>query len=63
VLVGALAVADRGPARLLSTRAAVAGGRLSYGLYLMRLRLGPPRWWSGRQVTLRLGEARLGGLR
>jgi hypothetical protein len=31
--------------------------------YLMRLRLGPPRWWSGWLVTLRLGEARLGGLR
>jgi HD superfamily phosphodiesterase len=31
--------------------------------YLMRLRLGPPRWWSGWQVTLRLGEARLAGLR
>ena len=30
---------------------------------LMRLRLGPPRWWSGWQVTLRLGEARLAGLR
>jgi hypothetical protein len=27
----------------------------------MRLRLGPPRWWSGWQVTLRLGEARLAG--
>jgi hypothetical protein len=32
-------------------------------LVLMRLRLGPPRWWSGWQVTSRLGEARLAGLR
>jgi len=30
---------------------------------LMRLRLGPPRWWSGWWVTLRVGEGRLAGLR
>jgi len=30
---------------------------------LMRLRLGPPRWWSGWRVTLRVGEGRLAGLR
>ena len=30
---------------------------------LMRLRLGPPRWWSGWWVTSRLGESRLAGLR
>ncbi len=28
---------------------------------LLRLRLGPPRWWPGWQVTSRLGEARLAG--
>ena len=30
---------------------------------LMRLRLGPPRWWSGWWVTSRLGGSRLAGLR
>jgi malate dehydrogenase len=30
---------------------------------LTRLRLGPPRWWSGWWVTSRLGESRLAGLR
>ena len=30
---------------------------------LQRLRLGPPSSWSGWQVTLRLGEGRLVGLR
>src|SRR5689334_9215172 len=29
---------------------------------LMRLRLGPPRWWSGWWVTSRSGEGRLAGL-
>src|SRR4026208_2000802 len=29
----------------------------------MRLRLGPPRWWSGWWVTSRLGESRLAGVR
>ena len=28
---------------------------------LMRLRLGPPRWWSGWQVTARSGGAKLVG--
>jgi len=49
VLVGALAVADRGPARLLSTRAAVSGGRLSYGLYLVHIPLLEVYWLALRR--------------
>ena len=30
---------------------------------LQRLRLGPPRLWSGWRVTVRSGESRLAGLR
>ncbi|MGH3615723.1 MAG: acyltransferase family protein [Pseudonocardia sp.] len=37
VLVGAFALADRGPARRLSHRWAVYGGRLSYSLYLVHI--------------------------
>jgi hypothetical protein len=47
-----------GPTELFAGLAFAPRGDL-----LMRLRLGPPRWWSGWQVTLRLGEARLAGLR
>ena len=38
-------------------------GLPSWSDKLMRLRLGPPRWWSGWRVTLRVGEGRLAGLR
>jgi hypothetical protein len=41
----------------------IALSAVAMTVLLMRLRLGPPRWWSGWQVTLRLGEARLAGLR
>jgi peptidoglycan/LPS O-acetylase OafA/YrhL len=37
VLVGALALAGGWPARLLSSRAAVHGGRISYSLYLLHV--------------------------
>jgi peptidoglycan/LPS O-acetylase OafA/YrhL len=37
VLVGALALADRGPARVLSHPWAVYGGRISYALYLVHI--------------------------
>jgi peptidoglycan/LPS O-acetylase OafA/YrhL len=37
VLVGALALADRGPARPLSTPWMVTGGRISFALYLVHL--------------------------
>jgi peptidoglycan/LPS O-acetylase OafA/YrhL len=44
VLVAALAVADRGPAMLLSTPAFGYGGRLSYGLYLVHIPLFEVYW-------------------
>lgn len=37
LLVGTLALADRGPATVLSTRWAVHGGRISYALYLVHI--------------------------
>jgi peptidoglycan/LPS O-acetylase OafA/YrhL len=37
VLVGALALTDRGPARLLAREAFVHGGRISYSLYLIHV--------------------------
>lgn len=45
VLVGALALADRGPARLLATGWAVHGGRISYSLYLVHVPLFE-LWWT-----------------
>jgi peptidoglycan/LPS O-acetylase OafA/YrhL len=44
VLVAALAVADRGPAMLLSTPAFGYGGRLSYGLYLVHIPIFEVYW-------------------
>lgn len=44
VLVGALALSSTGPARLLSTRTAVAGGRMSYSLYLVHVPLFEIYW-------------------
>lgn len=46
LLVAALAVADRGPAMLLSTRALGYGGRLSYGLYLVHIPLFEVYWYA-----------------
>jgi peptidoglycan/LPS O-acetylase OafA/YrhL len=37
LLVGALALSSRGPSRLLATRPAVHGGRISYSLYLVHV--------------------------
>jgi peptidoglycan/LPS O-acetylase OafA/YrhL len=48
LLVAALAVADRGPARLLSTPVLVYGGRLSYGLYLVHIPLFEVYWLALR---------------
>ena len=44
VLIAALALTDRGPARLLSTRWAVHGGRISYSLYLVHIAIFEVFW-------------------
>jgi peptidoglycan/LPS O-acetylase OafA/YrhL len=49
LLVAALAVADRGPAGLLSTRWLVYGGRLSYCLYLVHIPLFEGYWLALRR--------------
>jgi peptidoglycan/LPS O-acetylase OafA/YrhL len=49
LLVGALAVADRGPARLLATRWAVYGGRISYSLYLVHIPIFEVYWLALRR--------------
>ncbi|GAB3326706.1 acyltransferase [Geodermatophilus aquaeductus] len=50
VLVGALAFADRGPARLLSTPWMVTGGRISFALYLVHLFVFEV-WWTAMDVV------------
>ncbi|NMI01554.1 acyltransferase family protein [Pseudonocardia acidicola] len=46
ILVGALAMADRGPARLLSGSAMVRGGRISYSLYLVHIPIFELYWFA-----------------
>jgi peptidoglycan/LPS O-acetylase OafA/YrhL len=50
VLVGALAIADRGPARVLSTPWMVTGGRISFALYLVHLVVFEV-WWTAMDVV------------
>jgi peptidoglycan/LPS O-acetylase OafA/YrhL len=50
VLVGALAFADRGPARLLGTPWMVTGGRISFALYLVHLFVFEV-WWTAMDVV------------
>lgn len=62
VLVGALALSRRGPARLLGSRPFVHGGRISYSLYLVHVPLFEIFWtemgWTGRLAPgSALGEA------
>ena len=52
VFVVALAVADRGPAMLLSTPAFVYGGRLSYALYLVHIPLFEVYWLALERYPL-----------
>ncbi len=52
VLVAALAMADRGPAMLLSTPAFVYGGRLSYALYLVHIPLFEIYWLALQRYPL-----------
>jgi peptidoglycan/LPS O-acetylase OafA/YrhL len=50
LLVGALAVADRGPALVLSAPWAVYGGRISYCLYLVHIPMLELYWFALQQV-------------
>ncbi|MDN5919128.1 MAG: acyltransferase family protein, partial [Pseudonocardia sp.] len=49
VLVGSLALADRGPARLLASRPMVHGGRISYALYLVHIPMFEVFWLALRR--------------
>lgn len=49
VLVGSLALADRGPARLLGSRPMVHGGRISYALYLVHIPMFEVFWLALRR--------------
>jgi peptidoglycan/LPS O-acetylase OafA/YrhL len=49
LLVAAVAVADRGPAMVLSTRWAVHGGHLSYALYLVHIPMLELYWLALRR--------------
>ena len=51
LLVGALSMADRGPARILSTDWAVHGGRLSYCLYLVHIPMFEIYWLALRRFS------------
>ncbi|MGH8923021.1 MAG: acyltransferase family protein [Actinomycetes bacterium] len=51
LLVGALALADRGPAMVLSMPWAVHGGRLSYSLYLVHIPMFEVFWLAQRRFT------------
>ena len=55
VLVGALAVADGGLARLLSTRAFCYGGRASYSLYLVHIPIFEVYWLAMAHVPVLVG--------
>jgi peptidoglycan/LPS O-acetylase OafA/YrhL len=52
LLVGALAVADRGPAMLLSQPWAVHGGHLSYALYLVHIPMLEVYWLALRRFAV-----------
>ena len=57
LLVGALALADRGPALVLSRPWAVYGGALSYCLYLVHIPMFE-LYWSALQTSARWGRTR-----
>jgi peptidoglycan/LPS O-acetylase OafA/YrhL len=61
VLVGALALADRGPAMLLAGRWAVRGGRISYALYLVHIPMFEVLWLAQEHLPNRLHQASLTG--
>jgi len=57
VLVGALALADRGPAMWLARPCAVRGGRLSYSLYLVHIPMFEVFWTAQAHFPLHLGRS------
>lgn len=61
VLVGALALADRGPAVWLARPWAVRGGRLSYSLYLVHIPLFELFWLAQEHFPALLGRSSAGG--
>ncbi len=62
VLVGALALADRGPAMLLARPWAVYGGRISYSLYLVHIPMFELFWLSQEHAPQLLGRDSTAGL-
>jgi peptidoglycan/LPS O-acetylase OafA/YrhL len=54
-LLVALAISDGGLSRLLSTRVAVFGGHISYGVYLVHMLIIEPLWWSQTEWPWLLG--------
>jgi peptidoglycan/LPS O-acetylase OafA/YrhL len=57
VLVGALAMADRGPAMWLARPRAVQGGRISYSLYLVHIPMFEVFWLAQAHFPLHLGRS------
>ena len=57
VLVGALALADRGPATWLATPAMVYGGRISYSLYLVHIPMFEVFWLAQEHFPQALGRS------
>jgi peptidoglycan/LPS O-acetylase OafA/YrhL len=57
VLVGALALADRGPATWLATPAMVYGGRVSYSLYLVHIPMFEVFWLAQEHFPQALGRS------
>ncbi len=61
VLVGALALADRGPAMWLARGWAVRGGRVSYSLYLVHIPMFEVFWLAQEHFPATLGRTTLAG--
>jgi peptidoglycan/LPS O-acetylase OafA/YrhL len=57
VLVGALALADRGPAMWLARPSTVRGGRLSYSLYLVHIPMFELFWTAQQHFPAELGRS------
>ncbi len=57
-LLVSLAIADGGPARLLSTRPFVTGGHFSYSVYLVHMLIIEVIWWAQSEYPNWLGGGR-----